>query len=114
MRIRSLLPNGPRALARFPEPFQIVLVPQRVHRRPKAIMSVSHELAVPRKVLQGRVFEHFHVAVDIVEDLRLQHEERPVDPALGSLRLLLEGYYLIALEAHVAVTRRWTHGRYRS
>src|SRR5262249_27855652 len=109
-RIRSLFPNGPRALARFPEPFQIVLVAQRVHGRPKAVVSVSHELAVPRKFLQGRVLEHFHVAVDIVEHLRFQHEERPVDPTLGSLGLLLEGYHLIALEAHVAVTRRWTHG----
>src|SRR5262249_10637310 len=104
-------PNGPRALARFPEPFQIVLVAQRVHGRPKAVVSVSHELAVPRKFLWGRVLEHFHVTVDILEDLRLQNEERPVDPALGSLRLLLKGYYLVALEAHMAVTRRRSHGR---
>ncbi len=55
------------------------------------------------------MFEHHHVAVDVVEHLRLQHEERAVDPAFGGLGFFLEGGHLVAVEAHMAVARRGPH-----
>ena len=65
-------------------------------------MPVSHQLAVGRQPLEGRVLEGRLVALDVVEDCGLEHEEPAVDPALADLRLLGKRAHEIALEVEPA------------
>jgi hypothetical protein len=63
---------------------------------------VGHELAVAGQAFQRLPLPDGVVALDVVEDARLQDEEGAVDPALAELWLLGEAAYLIALQVEAA------------
>ena len=67
---------------------------------------VGHQLAVAREPFQRFLFEVRRVAVDVVEDLRLQHEEGAVDPAFLRLRLFRELGDPVAVEFEMTEARR--------
>jgi hypothetical protein len=89
----------------LPKVFEQLLVADGVHALPEGVVPVGHELAVARQPLERLPLELRRVAVDVVEDLRLEHEERAVDPALADLRLLRELGDLVAVEIEVPVAR---------
>ena len=53
------------------------------------------------------------IAVDVVEDARLEHEESAVDPAFADLRLLGEGAHQLSVEGEPAEARGRAHRRHR-
>ncbi len=63
--------------------------------------------SVARELLERLSLEVRVLAVDVVEDLRLEDEEAAVDPALAELRLLGELDHLVAVELDVAEARGW-------
>jgi len=50
----------------------------------------GHELLIGGQPLERFEFEAGGVAVQVIEDSRLEDEESTVDPALAGLRLLIE------------------------
>src|SRR5690606_3246285 len=72
-------------------------------------MAVRHQLPVLRESLKWCVLELRVVAVDVLEHLRLYHEERAVDPAFAGLRLLRERRDAVALELQRTEARRRSH-----
>src|SRR5215213_2314440 len=88
--LKKLLPRLPRRLAGGPEVFEQLAVAERVHALPEARVLVRHQLPVAGQLLHGLFFPLGGVAVDVVEDGRLEDEEGAVDPALAGLRLLAE------------------------
>src|SRR3954451_22327359 len=72
-------------------------------------MAVGHELPVTRQVLQRLPLELDHVAINIIEDLRLAYEKGAIDPAFAGLRLLVEHGDGVALHLQVAEARRRAH-----
>ena len=59
-----------------------LLVLQRIHRTPKALMPEGQELVVIDQPLEGLLNEFFAVA-QIVKDLRAKDEAAAVDPKIG-------------------------------
>src|SRR5271166_5510124 len=88
IRMNPTSPRFPRRLARVPELLQMTLVAQRVHRLPEALMVVHRQLAIVREPLERLPLPHRVVAVDVVADLRVEHEKAAVDPAAVADRLL--------------------------
>ena len=81
----------------MPEAFQHLEVAEGVHALPEAIVAVNHELAIPGQVLQGLALQNAPIVDgEVVENLRLEDEEPPVDEALGGLGLLGEAANLFA------------------
>jgi hypothetical protein len=58
-----------------PQFFEIGLVPQGIHGRPKTAMAIRHKLAVVRKSLQGSLLPYISIVVKVVEDFVLKDEE---------------------------------------
>ena len=81
-------------------------LPQSATAASSASFDVIHsgEIATP---LHG---VHDGAAVDVFEHLRLEHEEGPVDPALGGLGLLGELDDAVPVEHQVAEARGGAHG----
>src|SRR5688572_7522650 len=77
------VPCFPGCLARFPKRLEQTPVAQRVHALPEPVVPVGHQLAVAGESFHGFALPGGFVAVDVVEDLRLEHEERAVDPPLA-------------------------------
>ena len=76
-------------------------------------MAEGDQLAVLGQPLQRLALPDRLVAVDVVEHLRLEHEEAAVDPALADLRLLGELGDAVAVEDEPAEARRRPHGGHR-
>src|SRR5580704_18504079 len=108
------LPDFPRGLARGPEIFQLRLVPQRVHRLPKALVTVGGELAGVGQRLKRSALPHIRVLVEMLEDRRLEHEKSAVDPRTISLRLFFEGIDpMVQLDIQGTEPARGLHRRHR-
>src|ERR1700753_1879224 len=88
-RIR-ILPSLPRCVTALPIGFQDFLLANRIHALPDAGVPIGHELTLAGQALERLLLEVRVVAIDEIEDLRLQYEEGSVDPAFLGLRLLRE------------------------
>ena len=66
------------------------LVAHRVHRVPKALMLEGAELSVVCELFERSMLPTRVVPFDVVEHLRLEHEETCIDPAPVAARLLDE------------------------
>src|SRR4051794_36538483 len=75
----GLAPHAPRSLAAVPEFLEQVLVPQRIHVLPIAGMAVDRELILRHEPAHGILLPDRVVAVDEIEDARLQDEESAID-----------------------------------
>ena len=89
------------------------LVAQGVHALPEALVPIAPTAAVPPPALERVGLEAGVVAVEVVEQGRLEDEEAAVDPALADLRLLGELGDQIAVEHQAAEPRRRTDGGHR-
>src|SRR6185437_15849817 len=107
------LPNLPGRIAARPERLEAHLVTHGVHALPEAVVLVGHELAVARQAFQRLALEQRGIAVDVIEDARLENEEGAVDPCLTRERLLVEARHAVAVELQAAEARRRAHGGYR-
>src|SRR5688572_2713993 len=76
---------------------------------PEPLVAIRRQLSVGRQPLERRVLEKSVVALDVVEHLRLQHEESAIDPPLTDLRLLREFGDKVAVENQSTKTRRRTN-----
>src|SRR5690606_23489215 len=94
-----------------PQLLEELLLLERVHARPEAVVAVAHQLAVLHEAVDRLALPAARVAVDVVDGLRLEDEEAAVDPALALLRLLVEVLDPVALERQVAEARRRADGR---
>src|SRR5690554_2680358 len=103
------LPHLPRGLARGPHLLEHLLLLQRVHARPEAVVPVAHELAVAHEPVYGLALPDAGVPGDVVDGPRLEDEEAAVDPALALLGLLVEVLDPVALEREVPEARRRPH-----
>src|SRR3546814_20580209 len=83
-----------------------MLILQRVHALPEALMPVGHQLPLGGESLQRFPLPHRLVPVDIIEDLGLEDEERAIDPAVPAVRLLLEAGDAISVELEAAEPSR--------
>src|SRR5690606_40422026 len=73
-------PLLPRCLAAVPEPFEQLLVAQRVHRLPETVVAICGELSRGRQFLHRAALPDGVVAIDQLDHLLLEHEEPAVDP----------------------------------
>src|SRR5208282_6237226 len=64
----------PCGFSRGPQLFQMVLVPQRIHRLPETPVLEGPQLIAVRQPLQRILLERRGVPVDVFPDLRRQHE----------------------------------------
>src|SRR5690606_28114090 len=83
---------------------------KRVHALPEPLVSIRHELAVPGEALHRPIFKHYIIAVDVVENRRLQHEKCTIDPPFRGLRLLREGDDLVLLKEQMPISGGWADG----
>src|SRR5258706_3814531 len=90
-------PETPRCLSRSPELLEDVLIRERVHALPEAVMMVGDEVALAGEVLQRLLFEGRLVAVNVVAHLGLENEE----PAIND-DALLECLLAKSLDPHFA------------
>src|SRR6185437_16310834 len=103
-------PDFPRGVAALPERFQPHFVAHGVHALPEAVVLIGHQLAIARQLLQRLALELRRIAFDVVEDSRLEYEERAVDPGLSGQRLLIEARHAAAIELQSPEARRRAHG----
>src|SRR4051812_30862155 len=103
------LPDFPGRPAGGPEPFQRLLVVQRVHRLPETLVPERGELPVFGQSLHGPALPHGLVVVDEVEDGTFEDEKAAVDPGPVAAGLFLEAGY--AVIAGVQGERTETPGR---
>src|SRR5436309_6484171 len=107
--VSTALPDLPGRSSRTPEFLEVHPLLDRIHAGPESGVPVAHQLAIVgqsfyRLALPGRV-----VAFDVVQRLRLQDEEAPVDPAFRRLRLLVEFPHLVSGEADSSEPGRRAH-----
>src|SRR5439155_18656711 len=107
---RSSLPHLPGGFSRDPELFEKILFFERIHAGPESGMSISHELTFPRETLDRRPLPDRLIALDVVENLPIQHEKAAVDPPFRQLRLFIKRGDLIAVEGEPSEARRRTDG----
>src|SRR5436309_9883632 len=96
------LPRGPPLL---PQALEQAEVAQRVHALPEVVVPIRYQLPISGQPLERRVLPRGVIAVDVVEDARLEHEESAVDPAFADLRLLGEGAHQLSVEGEPAEAR---------
>ena len=72
--------------AAVPKRLEMILVPQGVHRLPKALMLVGHELIALHELSERRTFPGGAIAFDQVQTGRRQYEETTVDQATVAAR----------------------------
>src|SRR5207247_10949442 len=104
------LPRGPPLL---PQALEQAEVAQRVHALPEVVVPIRYQLPISGQPLERRVLPRGVIAVDVVEDARLEHEESAVDPAFADLRLLGEGAHQLSVEGEPAEARGRAHRRHR-
>ena len=73
-------------------------------------MAIRHQLSFGGKAFHGFAFELGGVAVNVVEDLGLEHEKGAVDPAFAGLGFFRKFGDLVAFEDHVSEARRRPDG----
>ena len=62
-----------------------MLVAERIHRVPKAIVEIGAQLVLLRKLFERFTLPHCHLVGDIVDCLGLEYEKPPVDsPAIAA------------------------------
>src|SRR4051794_10900529 len=86
---RLSVPDLPRRLSGAPQPVEVHLVTKSVHALPEAVVAIRGQLVRGGQLLE-RLVRPVHVARNVVEHTRLEHEVAAVDPAGVELRLLLE------------------------
>src|SRR3546814_6964264 len=74
------IPSLPGRVSGCPELLEQVLVVERVHRLPEALVAVGSQVAGVRERLEGLAFPHRLAVGDVVGDARLEDEEPAVDP----------------------------------
>src|ERR1041384_7747303 len=109
----SVLPNFPRGVSALPERFEQAGVAQCVHALPEISVPVGNQLPVVRETFEWLAFEDGVVAFDVVERLRLHHEESAIDPAFANLRFFGKLLHEIAVENQSAEPGRRPHGGHR-
>src|SRR5690606_4909582 len=97
-------PNLPGWIAFGPEFFQIILVPQGIHRLPEAGMPIRHKLVLPGQTHQRLALPTGQIAVDVVDDRGVENEIPPIDPGTVACRLFLETGYPVAFHIKRAIT----------
>src|SRR6185437_15068545 len=86
-----------------------LLVLQRIHRSPKALMSESKELVVVDQPAE-RFFDQVFAIAQIVEDLRAKDEEAPVDPEVGIVRRPYAVHSSVLIHVDKMQTEIWARG----
>src|SRR3546814_4912071 len=76
----SAIPRLPGRVSGIPELLEQVLVVERVHRLPEALVAIGTQIAGVRECLEGLAFPHRLAVGDVVGDARLEDEEPAVDP----------------------------------
>src|SRR5437867_4507767 len=104
------LPHLPGRFARLPQRLQTIAVAKRIHALPESLMPERRELSLCSETLQRIALQHCLIPIQILENLRLEHEEATVDPAFLGLRFFLEVDHLVTVELHGPEARRWPHG----
>src|SRR6516162_28289 len=101
-----LFPCLPGRRPALPYGFEVVLVAQRVHRLPVAIVNEGGELAIAGEAFQRLPFPKRCIAMDAVQCALLQHVKSAVDVTAVAGRLLDEARDAVAVEDDCAETTR--------
>src|SRR5437764_4718780 len=91
----------------------MVLVSERVHRLPKAIVLIRLELALFRQFHERLGFPRGGIALDVIDYCWLQHKETAVDPGAVAGRLFLKTCDTRVVDQDCAVASRRLNSRER-
>ena len=61
-----------------------------IHRLPESVVKIGRKLMLGREPLERLVLPKRSIAVDVVEDLRGEHEKAAIDPPAVTLWLFRE------------------------
>ena len=103
---RPGVPELPRGVAVLVQPLEPLLVLERVHRRPEAMVLLREHLALRHQTME-RLLDHVLAGPDLVEQLRPHDEVAAVDPdvGLGHVAQLADGAAVVHRENVEAVVR---------
>src|ERR1035437_8799318 len=69
---------------------------------------ISHQLSLPCQIFQRFLFKLCLISVDIIENLRLEHEERSIYPTFSRLGFFRETNHTPTVEVQMTITCRRT------
>src|SRR5436189_6375079 len=95
---RASPPQPPWRLPRLPEVFEVILVAQRIHGLPEPGMPERGQLAFIGELWQRPGLPSCGIALDAVDDRRLEDEIAAIDDALVPRRLLDEAPDALAVD----------------
>jgi hypothetical protein len=79
---------------------------------PEGIVAVGGELARRGKLCHRSALPACRVVLDVIEDTRFKHKERPVDPAVAIGRHFAETTHALGIKIEKTEARRRTQRRY--
>ena len=111
--MRGSAPGFPGCFTGIPKIVEQLLLSQRIHALPEALVLVGHELAFRRQAGHRAIIPLRVVIFDVVENLRLEDEECAIDPALRRLGVPRKLDDKLALDLEVPEARDWMNRRQR-